>query len=192
MLSEHIFYSGAIAILIGLIFYRYTGRDSSWIIILCAWAPDLDELDYFSLNHGDFHNIAFMVIFSILLAFFLLHFFSIRFFDAFVLSLIGFGVHLFEDAMVYNPYYSFLWPVSSQRFGFGLFPGALNSNGIYIRDFFGIANIQVLIIGLGVLLLAIIIRTFYERSWSWIRWYMPEKLYLKLSGKLRTLLNLRQ
>jgi len=39
---EHIFYSAALAVLIGMIFSRYTGRDPSWIIIAVAFVPDVD------------------------------------------------------------------------------------------------------------------------------------------------------
>ena len=177
MLSEHIFYSAAIAILIGLIFYRYTGRDSSWIIILCAWAPDLD---FFVRDHGAFHNIGIMIIFGIALAF-LLQLFGIKFFDAFFFSVIGFGVHLLEDALVFEDGYRFLWPFSTEIMGLGLFPDIISSRGRYIANFFRIANAEILIIGLAFLLLAIIIRTYLEGP-QWIRWYMPEKLYLKIRG----------
>jgi hypothetical protein len=176
MLSEHIFYSGAIAILVGLVFYRYTGRDSSWIIILCAWAPDLDLFLY----HGAFHNIAVMFIFGIIMAFILTSF-GIKFFDAFLFSVIGFGVHLFEDAMVFDVSYPFLWPFSTNNHGLELFPNVISPRGHYIADFFRIANTEILLAGLLCLLLAIIIRTFIEGP-TWIRWYMPESLYLKISG----------
>jgi len=176
MLSEHIFYSGAIAILVGMVFYKFTGRDSSWIIILCAWAPDLD----FFLHHGIFHNIAFMVIFGIIMAF-ILKSFGIQFIDAFFFSVIGFGVHLLEDAMVFDVSYPFLWPFSRNNHGLELFPNVLSSRGQYIANFSGIANTEILLIGLLFLVLAIIIRTCIEGP-AWIRWYMPENLYRKLSG----------
>jgi membrane-bound metal-dependent hydrolase YbcI (DUF457 family) len=194
MLSEHIIYSGAIAILVGMVFYNYTGRDSSWIIIICAWAPDLDMLanpvlrrlgirlflDGSSIQHGTFHNIAFMVIFGIIVAF-LLHPFDIKFFDALFFSIIGFGVHLLEDALVYPAAYRYLWPFSSQKLGIGLLPKMINEEN-YVKNFFYIANIDVLIIGLLLLLVAFLIRTYFEKSSSWVKWYIPEKLYLKLSG----------
>jgi len=50
------------------------------------------------ITHGDFHNIAIMVIFGIFMAF-LLHPFGIKFVDGFFFSIIGFGAHLFEDAL---------------------------------------------------------------------------------------------
>jgi hypothetical protein len=176
MLSEHIFYTGAIAILVGMVFYKCTGRDSSWIIILCAWAPDLDLF----LHHGAFHNIAFMLIFGIIMAF-ILTLFGIQLFDAFFFSVIGFGVHLLEDAMVFDVAYPFLWPFSTNNHGLELFPNVISSRGYYIANFFRIANTEILMIGLLCLVLAIIIRTYVEGP-SWIRWYMPKKVYLKLSG----------
>ena len=176
MLSEHIIYSGAIAILIGMVFYQYTGRDSSWIIVLCAWAPDLDLF----LHHGAFHNIACMIIFGVILAL-ILKSFGIKFFDAFFFSVIGFGVHLLEDAMVFDVAYPFLWPFSTNNHGLELFPDVISSRGHYIANFFRIANTEILIAGFLFLLLAIIIRTYFEGP-TWIRWYMPENLYLKISG----------
>ena len=55
----------------------------------------------------------------------------------------------------------------------------LRIKGHYVRDFFHIANTDVLIIGLLLLLGALLIRTLYERSSSWIRWYMPDMIYEK-------------
>ena len=195
MIIEHIFYSGALAILVGMVFYRYTGRDSSWIIILCAFAPDLDwlvgsvlhrlgiRLLFFgsSIQRGTFHNIAAMVIFGIAVAF-LFYPLGIKFFDALFFSLMGFGAHLFEDALVYSQGYQFLWPFSSKVLGLGILPHTMNEEN-YVRDFFHIANTEVLIIGLLLLIVAILIRTWYERSSSWLRWYMPDKIYEKFSRK---------
>ena len=191
MLAEHIIYSAAIAILVGMVFYRFTGRDASWIIILCAWIPDIDLIanrvlttagftllfEGHRITHGVFHNIAAMVLFGILLAF-LLHPFGIRFFDALFFAIVGFGAHLFEDALVYKVGYPFLWPFISKDLGFGLLPDMLSEEKYY-RTFFGIANTEVLIIGMALLLAAIMIRTYVEGR-TWIRWYMPEKVYAKL------------
>lgn len=190
MLAEHIIYSTAIAIIVGMVFLKYTGRDYSWIIILCAWAPDSDILANPILNrfgltllyeghriaHGDFHNIAIMVMFGIGMAF-LLHPLGIKLLDSFVYSVIGFGAHLFEDALVFKVGYRFLWPLSSKIMGLGLLT-QIQSEEYYISNFFGIANTGVLIIGLIVLCAAILIRTHVEGR-NWIRWYMPNRLYLK-------------
>jgi len=189
MLAEHIIYSAAFAILAGMVFYKYTGRDVSWIIILCAWAPDIDLFanaflriagfrllfNGSSIYHGTFHNIAVMVLFGIAMAF-LLHPFGIKFLDSLLFSILGFGAHLVEDALVYDPGYRFLWPLSSKVMGLALLPNMFSEEN-YVRDFLGIANTEILIIGLVCLLVAIIIRTWYERSTSWIRWYMPKRVY---------------
>jgi hypothetical protein len=194
MIVEHIIYSAALAILVGMLFFYFTGRDYSWIIILCAWIPDSDLIANGILNrfgftllfeghritHGVFHNITIMVIFGILMAF-LLHPFGVRFFDAFFFSVIGFGAHLFEDALVYKMGYPYLWPFSSKDLGFGLLPNILSEEN-YFRNFFGIANTEVLILGVVALLGAILFRTYIEGS-TWIRWYMPDKVYVKLFGK---------
>jgi hypothetical protein len=194
MLAEHFVYSAALAVLAGMLFYRFTGRDHSWIIILCAMAPDIDAIanrvltrfgftllfEGHKITHGVFHNIAMMVIFGILLAF-LLNPFGIRFFDAFFFAVIGFGAHLLEDALVYKVAYPFFWPFSSEVVGLGLLPNMVSEEN-YFRDFFGIANTYVLIVGLVVLLVAIIIRTYAEGP-AWIRWYMPEKVYVKLFNR---------
>jgi len=191
MIAEHLIYSTALAILVGMLFFHYTGRDSSWIIILCAWIPDIDLIanriltsfgftllfEGHKITHGVFHNIAIMVIFAIFVAF-ILHPFGIRFFDAFFFAVIGFAAHLFEDALVYKVGYPYLWPFSSKDLGFGLLPNMISEEN-YIRNFYGIANTEVLIIGLLFLLVAIIIRTYVEGK-TWIRWYMPEKVYVKL------------
>jgi hypothetical protein len=105
---------------------------------------------------------------------------GVKFFDAVFFSLIGFGAHLAEDALVYNPGWKILWPLSSHEIGFGLFPGV--TSGTY-GDFFGIAETEVLIVGLVLLLAAIIIRTWADGSFSWIRWYMPGSLYTKFFAK---------
>jgi hypothetical protein len=188
MLAEHIIYSTALAILAGMFFYRFTGRDYSWIIILCAWAPDIDIVansvlrrfgftllfEGHAITHGVFHNVAIMVIFGIGVAFFL-HPFGIRFFDALFFSIVGFGAHLFEDALVYKAGYPYLWPFSSKILGIGLLPNIISEEN-YVKNFFGIANTEVLVVGVVFLVVAIIIRTYFEGA-SWIRWYMPDWLY---------------
>lgn len=184
----------AIAIIVGMLYFKYTGRDHSWIIIICAWIPDFDIIAKSALNkfgfvvlfegqpihHGTFHTVAMMVIFAILMAF-LLHPFGIRFVDALFFSTIGFGAHLFEDALVYKVGYMYLWPFSSELMGLGLFPNSINEEN-YVKDFFRVANTEVLIIGILFLIAAIIIRTYVEGP-TWIRWYMPNSIYIKIFGQ---------
>jgi hypothetical protein len=187
MIGEHLVYSAALAILVGMLFFRFTGRDSSWIIILLSFAPDIDFFAtilhrfritvFFEGNaayHGMFHNIGAMFIFGIIFAL-VLYAFEVRFFDALFFSLIGFGAHLVEDALVYSEGYAFLWPLSHQTLGLGWITSAASEES-YRANFFHIANTDVLFIGVVFLLIAMFIRTRVEGS-GWIRWYMPEKIY---------------
>ncbi len=171
MLFEHWIYSTAIAIIVGMIYYKLIGREYSWIIIGSAYVPDMDVIINAMLNkigitvlvhghpikHGNFHNIAVLLLFAFLIALILQNF-GIRFMDSLIFAGIGFGAHMFEDALVFNPAYGFFWPISSQIFGFGLFE--------YNPDWYGIADKEVLIIGLIAVVVCAIIRTAYEgRGW---------------------------
>jgi len=190
MLAEHIVYNTAIAIIAGMLFFRLTGRDSSWIIILVTYVPDLDKITGPFLKslgitvlvhgnpiqHGTFHNIAAMILFAIFLAF-ILSPLGLRFFDTVLFAVIGFGSHLLEDALVYTSNYAYLWPFYSQRTGLGWLPVSLSEES-YQANFFHIANAEVLAIGMLFLAFAIIIRTRFEGP-EWIRWYMPKTFYEK-------------
>jgi hypothetical protein len=189
MLIEHLLYSTAIAIFIGMFFFRYTGRDSSWIIIFMSFIPDLDFIAtilrnfgvtvFFEGNavyHGMFHTVAALVIMGVIFAC-IFNTFGVRFFDALFFSSIGYGAHLFEDALVYPRGYAFLWPLSHHYMGLGWLTPAFNEESYNASaDFFHIANTEVLLIGVGLLMIVILIRTRVEGT-GWIRWYLPEKIY---------------
>ncbi len=142
MLIEHVFYSAAIAIIVGMLYYRFTGRDPSWIIILSAFAPDIDGIINPLLKkigftvlyhgnpivHGDLHNVAVLVLYAIIIAF-LLNPLGFSFIDSLLMGGIGFAAHLFEDALVYTTSYEFFWPISSVKVGLGV-----------LRNFFHIAK----------------------------------------------------
>jgi hypothetical protein len=80
VLFEHLIYSTAIAIIAGMLWFKRTGRDPSWIIIASTYAPDIDivagellkKLDLNILTtpirHADFHNIAFLLLFATMAA----------------------------------------------------------------------------------------------------------------------------
>jgi len=192
MLAEHLVYSGALAILAGMLSFRFAGRDSSWIIIACAYLPDLDKIGDWILNsigftvlfeghtihHGTFHNIAALVIFSVMIAF-LLHPLGIRFADSLIFAAIGFGAHLFEDALVYPSNYMYLWPFTREKLGLDWLP--MGGEESYHADFFHIANTEVLLIGLILLLIVIVVRTRVEGS-GWVRWYLPGNFFRRETG----------
>ncbi len=79
---------------------------------------------------------------------------GIRFLDSFIFASVGFAAHMFEDALVFNPAYCFLWSLSSQRFGLGVLD--------YSYDLYGIADTQVLLLGLFMVALCVLLRTVYE------------------------------
>jgi LexA-binding, inner membrane-associated putative hydrolase len=191
MLAEHFVYTAAVAVIAGMLSYRYFGRDCSWIVILVSYAPDLDKVlgpilsrigflvmfEGTTIHHGTFHTVAAMLVFGIALAF-ILHPFGISFFDAFFFTLLGFCAHLFEDALVYSANYMYLWPFSRQKLGLGWLPPAPFEE-TYNANFLNIANTEVLFIGLLLFLVAVLIRTRAEGA-GWIRWYMPLRVYTAL------------
>jgi len=43
-----------------------------------------------------------------------------RFGDSFLFAGVGFGAHMFEDALIANHAYAFFWPISEQMWGIGM------------------------------------------------------------------------
>ncbi len=166
MRLEHLIYSIAFAILIYAI---YKKKYVFSIIISSAYIPDLDIvaddilrrigitlLIYGEpINHGDFHNILILFIYGILVAL-ILHVIRIRLIDSFILACIGFGAHLLEDAFVFNPGYRFFWPISYKKFGIGIME--------YHTDLFGIADREVLLVGIILICWSLIIKYLLDRK----------------------------
>jgi hypothetical protein len=172
MYLEHIVYSSAIALLVGLAAIRLHRRDYSWIIIVFAYAPDSDVLLSagnwvlshffhagirfpFQVLHSVLHTLPALIVFALFLgAIFTL--FGIPFLTGFVYGSLAYGAHFFEDALVYsNPGYHFLWPIIPQEVGMAAF-------GTYQLNFFGVADLQVLLVGIIFLLFALAVRIYYE------------------------------
>ena len=132
MLFEHLIYSTAIAIIAGMLWFKRTGRDPSWIIIASAFAPDFDivagellkKLDLNILTngspivHGDFHNIAFLLLFATAAAL-VLRVAGMRFVDSFLFAGIWVGAHKPKHVRLSCHGYRFLWPITKQRRGIG-------------------------------------------------------------------------
>ncbi|KQC03593.1 MAG: hypothetical protein APR53_00920 [Methanoculleus sp. SDB] len=180
MLLEHLFYSAAFAIMAGMGYRHFTGRDPSWIIIVCAWAPDIDHflfpvarrllgvslmVNSRPLDHGDLHTFAALIVFAVLLALFLrLPPFNVRLRDGLLFGALGYAVHLACDIAVYNPAFPVFWPLYSKSVGLGLVH--------YSRDLFGLADSQVLAAGILLLVCAVLLRTAMTGT-DWIECYMP-------------------
>ncbi|MDT8358664.1 MAG: metal-dependent hydrolase, partial [Methanomicrobiaceae archaeon] len=97
-------------------------------------------LPHMTVHSRYFHNIAVLVVFA-LLAGLVLSRYGHPYFLSAAYAGFGFAAHLFEDALVYAGGGAFLWPISSEPVGIGIFPG-------YSRDFFEVANTGVLTLGL--------------------------------------------
>jgi len=177
MYLEHIVYSTAIAIIVGLVAQRFTGRDHSWVIIASAYAPDIDVVGSVGLSllfgislpyaiqatfplHSLLHTLAALIVYAAIIAI-LLRPYKIPILEGACYGAIGYGSHLLEDVLVYTTGYPVLWPISSRDIGFGIF-------GPYHRDFFGIANTYVLLIGIALVLTALTVRIAYEGT-TWIK-----------------------
>ncbi len=166
MLLEHIIYSASIAIIASMIHKKKTGRDYSWIIIAAALAPDLDIfagymfselgigilINGIPLQHGDFHNMVALFLFAVFVGS-LLKTTGMKFKDSSIFAGIGFGAHMLEDALVYNPAYAFLWPLSMHRFGIGIID--------YKPDWYGIADAEVLLAGIIVTIIVGTVMSLY-------------------------------
>jgi hypothetical protein len=168
VLIEHLIYSAALAVIVGMIFSRFMGRDPSWIIIAVAFIPDIDYVLQalpkipgitlsFTIEHGDFHNILALVVFSLIITV-AASAIRIRALDAFICAVIGIGAHFFEDAMIADPAYRFFWPLSSQKFGIGILSETPHD--------LMIGNSEVLLIGIILLFGALCLRTLVDgKSW---------------------------
>ena len=172
MYLEHLIYSAALAIIVGMVFLRFTGRNQAWLIIPISLIPDLDHINniiwelgimdyphrlipYFSI--GWFHNLLGITAISIGVAA-LLSQFKLRFIDVMIYSLIGCSSHLIEDYIAYPPSYQFLYPFSSSEYGINILS---ETGNVIIGD--------TTIIGIGLLLLGISIGIrYYATNNGWI------------------------
>ena len=181
---EHFFYSAALAVIVGMVFFRYTGRDPSWIIIAVSFVPDIDLVlqklpkmvgDSLPsiINHGGFHTILFLVMFSLGCAL-IFSSLGIRLSDALICSFTGISAHLFEDALIAKPAYAFFWPLITQKYGIGI----MKETG----NFFAIGNTEVIGIGLALLFMAIAIRTFIEGPGWWREFLQGGRMRPEKSG----------
>ena len=161
MLIEHILYNLAVAILVGILYIKYKGRNPSWIIVASAWILDIDYLIQFvcydivynntkivlplMIRHGDFHNIFMIVILSIIFGWVCVKYFNENIYDAMICIGIGGSVHYICDIMVYDNWYNLFYPFGdSLSRGFAILPET--------RNIFGIGDWTILTVGLGMLI----------------------------------------
>jgi len=176
MYLEHLVYSLAISLIIGMFYQKYTGRDPTWIIIIGTIFPDVDYIlwraDYYFfgnptlITHGTFHTFVAVVIASMVAGYIFMKKIHLPFKHTSGLFAIGMMAHFAEDSLVYNPAYAFFAPFNNERMGFGLLWEA--------GDLFHMAGTEVLIPGLCFVSIAAIIRASYDENWSFM-----DGIYLK-------------
>lgn len=184
MLLEHLLYSAALAILVGIVFLRYTGNDPTWLIVVMSAAPDTDYIVhmimmYFNfsypvmINHGDFHNILSLLFISLCVSLFLLKM-GMNFMHVLICSMIGYGAHFVEDFIVYPPAYAYFFPFTIDTYGINLIP----ETGNLI-----VAGSEVLVIGLILFCISISIKMYFDSTGWTIKHYIDD--WLTVSNKMR-------
>jgi hypothetical protein len=71
------------------------------------------------IRHGDFHNIAFLLIFASAAAL-ALKLAGMRFGDSFLFAGVGFGAHIFGKGWLSCHGYRYLWSGEAQKWGIGM------------------------------------------------------------------------
>jgi hypothetical protein len=177
MLLEHLIYSAALALIVGIIFMHYTKRDPTWIIILMTIMPDVDYVvnkvmlaigfNYpVIINHGDFHNLVGLTVFCVLGAL-VFHKFGVRFGDALLCSIIGYLAHFLEDYIVYPPAYCYFYPFSFRDYGINLIPETANLI---------VVGSEVLIPGIIIFCIALYLRKMYDGDGLAMHRYVIESI----------------
>ncbi len=143
MYIEHVCFNLALAILVTLLADQKNAGWYTAVILVSGCVPDIDGI--FSLIQSPpvftggiipgmafhlryFHSIGILCIYAVLVAGVLAYYHRLDFRIIALFAGTGFGAHLLEDALVYNPASAVFWPLSSQEVGIGIFP-------LYSRDF---------------------------------------------------------
>jgi membrane-bound metal-dependent hydrolase YbcI (DUF457 family) len=179
MFIEHVVYSLVIAIVLTLFLDKKIAGWCTLIVVVSACIPDLDGiidliqhplvfsgsfLPHMTIHSRYFHTMGALIVYAILAGVLLARYRRLKFPVIALFAGIGFGAHLFEDALVYNPAEPLFWPISSEMTGLGVFPS-------YSRDFLGVANGEVLLIGIVLLAVAIGLSVALKRTeWASMPW----------------------
>ena len=175
MFAEHVIFNLAFAVVLTSFVQREFAGWGTLIIVISGCVPDIDGIIDLGQNHlvyitgqllprmtehsRDFHSLGVLVIYAVLAGITLMYVFRLKFSFVALCAGTGFGAHLFEDALVYNPSSAIFWPISSVPAGFGIFTD-------YSRNFLGIANTEVLLIGM-VLLIGAVLAGLILRKTPW-------------------------
>ena len=175
MFAEHVIFNLALAVVLTSFIQREYAGWGTLIIVISGCVPDIDGIFDLLQNHlvyitgqllprmtehsRDFHTLGALVVYAVLAGIALMYLFRLKFSSVALFAGIGFGAHLFEDALVYNPSSAIFWPVSPVPAGIGIFSD-------YSRNFLGIANTGVLLIGM-ILLTGAVISSLMIRKTAW-------------------------
>jgi membrane-bound metal-dependent hydrolase YbcI (DUF457 family) len=162
MYIEHIVYNLAFAIVAVMLLKP---REAGWctlIFVISGCIPDIDGIfdiirhppeftsgliPHMAEHSRYFHTFGALLVYAVLVGIILARWRDLKFSECAFFGGAGFAAHLLEDALVYNPSSAIFWPFSPQEIGIGLLP--------HSRDFFSIANTEVLTIGMVLLTLVV-------------------------------------
>lgn len=178
MYIEHIVYSLAFAIVAVMLLKP---REAGWctlIVVVSGCIPDIDGIFDIIRNPPEFtsgliphmvehsryfHNLGALLVYSLLVGIVLARWQGLKFSECAFFGGAGFAAHLLEDALVYNPSSAVFWPLSPQEVGIGLLP--------HSRDFFSVANTEVLLVGMVLLMGAVGTSMFLKKmEWAQLPW----------------------
>jgi membrane-bound metal-dependent hydrolase YbcI (DUF457 family) len=174
MFFEHILYSVAIAIIVGVLYESiFKSTLPIWIIAACAWLPDIDyvlqtitfqlyHITQFIIIHGTFHNIFWLLIFSFGIAYILKKYKNMNFNKVFLCMVIGCTTHMFCDYFVYDMVFNPLYPIYCVVWGCPL----ISEFG----SFYGIGEFSLIVWGLIFVVVALTIKVAFDifKEWKFI------------------------
>jgi len=178
MYIEHIVYSLAFGIVAVLLLKP---RDAGWctlIFVVSGCIPDIDGIfdiirhppEFTSgliphmVEHSRyFHTLGALLVYAIVVGIVFARWQGLKFSECAFFGGAGFAAHLLEDALVYNPSSAVFWPLSPQEVGIGLLP--------HSRDFLSVANTEVLLVGMALLMGAVGTSMFLKKmEWARLPW----------------------
>jgi membrane-bound metal-dependent hydrolase YbcI (DUF457 family) len=184
MYLEHGIWSLALCVLVGMFYTKHPpDRNPTWIVWFAVLLPDTDfilqvlKTELFPhitttiattyLVHGGFHNVFVLIVCSFGIGWLIWKTTKIAFKDAAFCIAVGFTAHLLEDALVNGTTYHFYRPFSERGWyqGYILHPfeDVVFANNV-------IASTNVVYIGLLLLALTILIRSFIQGD-TWLKKY---------------------
>ncbi len=186
MFLGHVIYGLAIAVFLICFIRRDFIGWSSLIILVSGCIPDLDGIfdimqDKLFFQPGQLlphmvehtrvlHSLGGLVIYSVLTGILLTYAFRLKFPLVALLAGIGFGAHIVEDMLVYNPSSAVFWPLSSVTVGIGIFSD-------YSRNFLGIGNTEVLLTGVVLLAGAVLVNLAMRKITGELMSESPERMF---------------